>query len=158
MTENRDAVIFHAAVELQVVQAGDFTREHVNNYWANVLHQAAAAAHPPAWCGAFALWCLHQAGLGPELKWEFGPPHYGFLWALERIGSGEAPKPGDVGYQDQPYRHHFLVQSVDGNDVHTIEGNQGEPKPIQAHVRHLHDPGVVYFSISRLLPERDYFP
>lgn len=158
MTENREAVIFHASIELQVVDAGDFTHEHVNNYWADVLHQSAAAPHPPAWCGAFALWCLHQSGLGLDLKWEFGPPHYGFLWRLEILKPGTPPKPGDVGYQDKPYQHHFLVQSVDGDAVHTIEGNQGEPKPIRARVRHLSDPSVSYFSISRLLPERDYFP
>ena len=157
MTADRDSVVFHATVELQTVVNGDFIPQQVNEYWADVLHQSSAAPHPPSWCGAFALWCLHQAGLASEQKWMFGPPHYGFCYALERLEPGAAPKPGDVGYQDQPYQHHFLVASVDGDTVHTIEGNQGPAHPIQAHERKLHAPGVVYYSIVGLLPERDDF-
>lgn len=154
-TPCRDGVIFHAQVELQIVNAGEFTTQHLNEYWADVLHQSVTAAHPPEWCGAFALWCLHQAGLALEQHWMFGPPHYGFLYRLEVLLPGEAPKPGDIGYQDAPYQHHFIVERVEGSDVHTIEGNQGGTHPIQAKLRKLGVKGITYYSISNLLPERD---
>lgn len=148
----RESVVFTARLEHQTVLNDDFTPEQVNGYWADVLHIKSSDPHPPAWCGAFALWCLHQAGLGLEFKWEFGPPHFGFLYHLKQLTYGAAPEPGDIGYQDQPYRHHFVVERVEGETVHTIEGNQGPKHPINAGARPLSDHRVVYYSIAKLLP------
>lgn len=148
----RESVVFTARLELQTVTNGQFEPAQVNGYWADVLHIKPSDPHPPEWCGAFALWCLHQAGLALELDWKFGPPHYGFLYNLKPLAYGKPPEPGDIGYQDQPYRHHFVVERVEGETVHTIEGNQGPKHPINAGARPLHDHRVVYFSIASLLP------
>lgn len=72
-----------------------------------------------AWCGAFALNRLHAAGLGQDVKWIFGK---GFLGRLPKT---DRPQPGDIAYFDKPYQHHAIVESVDGETLHTIDGNQG---------------------------------
>lgn len=153
--EQRQSVVFFANVELQLVLGGTFTSKDVDGYWADVLKQAPTAPQPPHWCGALALHCLHQAGLLIDQLWMFGPPNYGFLYRLKQLLPGELPKPGDIGYQDRPYQHHFVVDHVDdaGEIVHTIEGNQGKEHPITAGQRRIHAPGVTYHSIERLLSE-----
>lgn len=69
-----------------------------------------------AWCGIFALWCLREAGLA-RFDWEFGK---GFLYRLRRT---DTPEPGDIGYIDHPFQHHLIVERVDGDRVHSIDGN-----------------------------------
>lgn len=149
--EQRQAVVFNALVELQLVLGGTFTPTEVDEYWADVLTQAPNAPHPPHWCGAFALHCLHESGLLLDQEWKFGPPHYGFLYRLEQLAPGVMPEPGDIGYQDKPYQHHFVVERVEGDIVHTVEGNQEKPQVIRARQRRLHAPGVTYHSIASVL-------
>ena len=123
--------------------------ERIAVYWADVLHQNVSAPHPPQWCGALALWCLHQAGLGLLLRWLFGPPHFGFLWNLEATKS---PKPGDIAYLDKPFEHHAIVVEVVGDTVHTIDGNQGPHAPIMTHEAPLSH-WTAFFSIEALIAE-----
>ena len=92
-------------------------------YWADVL--TVAGTPPKEWCGAFALWCIHAAELGPDLHWEIGK---GFLFCLPLT---KAPEPGDVAYLAEPLQHHAIVVEVDGDTVHTINGNQGPEHPIK---------------------------
>lgn len=151
----RNLVVFAASCELEDMallvslenQAG--IAERIEVYWADVLHQAPTAQHPPEWCGAFALWCLHQAGLGLLLRWLFGPPHFGFLWNLEATKS---PKPGDIAYLDKPFQHHAIVVEVSGDTVHTIDGNQGPHAPIMTHEAPLSH-WTAFFSIEALIAE-----
>lgn len=75
-----------------------------------------------AWCGIFALWVLHQCGLGKDFMWQYGK---GFAYRLPRTTD---PKPGDIAYIDQPLQHHAIVKSVNGNMVYTIDGNQAGDK------------------------------
>lgn len=71
-----------------------------------------------AWCGIFALHCLHAADVAPpEIKWEFGR---GFLYHLPPTTT---PQPGDIGYIHHPFQHHLIVESVDGDTVTSIDGN-----------------------------------
>lgn len=142
----RRIVVVQAALgELERVRelAGDdkgtaaFINHRVPEYWADVLRQSASAPHPPHWCGAFALWCLHQAGLGLGQRWMFGPPDYGFLYRLHKLDPHALPEPGDVAYLNEPYQHHAVVQCVEGDLVHTIDGNQGVHSPILAHTHPL---------------------
>lgn len=79
------------------------------------------AAHPGSrvsWCGVFALWALHQCGVGTHLQWIYGK---GFLYKLPRTKS---PLPADMAYLDKPYQHHAIVDRVEGDLVYTIDGNQ----------------------------------
>lgn len=91
-------------------------------FWRDVLPAGTPESqYPKDWCGAFALWCLHQAGLGLDLQWEFGPPNYGFLW---RLPTTQNPQPGDVAYFDTN-QHHALVTDIGliGDRVGLINGN-----------------------------------
>lgn len=148
----RRAVVLAAQRELELVLADIFTSTRVDEYWADVMHQSASAPHPPAWCGALALHCLHEAELGLTLFWRFQTStdkRSGFLWALKRT---DHPEPGDVGYIDQPYQHHFIVECVDGATIECIDGNHGAASPIARVERKLGAHGVAYFSIASLLP------
>lgn len=148
----RTAVVLCAQRELELVIAGYFTSSCVDGYWADVMHQSELAPHPKEWCGALALHSLHAAGVGNELTWRFQTAtdkRSGFLWALTRT---EDPKPGDIGYIDQPFQHHFIVERVEGALLDCIDGNQTAEEPIKRVERKLGARGVVYFSIASLLP------
>lgn len=156
----RDAVVLCARRELELVLAGYFTSTRVDEYWADVLHQSVRALHPPHWCGALGLFCLHGALLGTELTWRFSSksdPRSGFLWALPRT---EMPEPGDIGYIDQPNQHHFIVEAADAvaGVVECIDGNAGPadgPEPIKRVERKWGAPGVAYYSIAPLLKRKE---
>jgi hypothetical protein len=152
----RDAVVLVANRELALVESGAFIPARVKDYWASALHQAPNLPHPPHWCGALALFCLHEAELARALVWRFQTAtdkRSGFLYALARIKADEELRPGDMGYQDQPYQHHFIVETVDGDTVQTIDGNQGGERPIQRRTRKRSDRALAWSSIKRLLRE-----
>jgi hypothetical protein len=145
---------FDRVAALSPTEVQSFLKFGVAVYWADVLRQALTAPHPPQWCGAFALWSLHKAGLGLGLRWMFGPPHFGFLWNLHQLKPHELPEPGDIAYLDKPYQHHAIVACVEGDTVHTVDGNQGPLKPIQKYERpRAH--WTAFFSIASLIePEK----
>lgn len=70
----------------------------------------------PAWCGVFALWSLHRAGLLKGVEWVYGK---GFLF---RFATTRDPKPGDIAYFLRN-QHHAIVERLDGANVVTIDGN-----------------------------------
>lgn len=108
-----------------------------------------------AWCGATALTCLHEAGLALTVFWRWG---LGFL-EVNKLPKVKIPEPGDIAYYDKPYQHHAIVEHVDGDLLHTIDGNQGNGfdaltgKPgttcrrVQRQLSH-----GVYYSIAPFLP------
>lgn len=112
-------------------------------YWRDVL--TSGPPFPPAWCGAFALWCLRQANL-TDWHWEIGK---GFLWRLKRTSD---PRPGDVGYLDQPYQHHFIVTDVGQHTFSSCDGNQGTPGVQERH-RAMDPHKYAFYSIEPLLPK-----
>jgi hypothetical protein len=71
------------------------------------------------WCGIFALWCLHQAGLAPSWRWELGK---GFLY---RLPLTTKPQPGDIAYVHNPSQHHAVVIDVEDGRVEAVNGNGG---------------------------------
>lgn len=99
--------------------------------------------YPRQWCGAFVHWALDEAGLHPH-PWQIGS---GFLYQ-SGLAPTRDPKPGDVGYIDQPFQHHVVVAAVDGDNVHTVEGNA---PGIKLRTRQKGDPRIVWFSIAPLL-------
>jgi len=124
---------------------------NVSKYWADVLHQNESAPHPPQWCGAFALYNLHKAGLGLELRWEFSSDanghRSGFLWALHRT---QIPQPGDIAYFEH-WQHHAIVRCMVGLDqFDSIDGNQGPVTPIKLHERSLRE-ATAFYSIQPLI-------
>lgn len=114
-------------------------------YWHEVL--TSGPPYPPQWCGAFALYCLRRAGL-TDWHWEIGK---GFLSRLKRTSD---PQPGDIGYQDQPFQHHFVVVEVDTHTLTSIDGNQGTPGVQERH-RAVASPKLAFYSIESLLAPHD---
>jgi hypothetical protein len=95
------------------------------------------------WCGAFALFCLHQAGLALGQRWVVA---LGFCGPL-KLPTTKHPEPGDVLYDDQPWQHYGVVESLVDGVLTTIEGNT---PTVQRKVRPL-PPDVVFYSIAKLL-------
>ena len=142
----REAIVQAAAGQLGA-------RDHrVADYWRDVLGVSwQGGVFPPQWCGAFALWCLHQAGVAADVQWRIGlgfllmPPH-----SLAATG---IPQPGDVSYRGSPFQHHAIVESCDivHGIVRTIDGNQGPPDYIRRSHHALADKAFTHFSISPLI-------
>jgi len=86
-------------------------------YWADVLPGTPPSGYPKDWCGAFALWCLHQAGLAKNLNWVVGT---GFL---QNLSTTQSPDVGDIAYFTTN-EHHAVVTAVntDGT-VNLVNGN-----------------------------------
>ncbi len=159
----RNLIVFAASCALEnmdlLVEKDDQAaiREYIAALWDDVLvhpsprnaHGLRALTYPPQWCGAFALRCLHEAHVALSVKWEFGPPHYGFLY---RLPTTHAPEPGDIAYLDKPWQHHAIVTGVDGDTVHTIDGNQGPSAPIKTHSVPL-EHWTAFYSIAPFLKE-----
>lgn len=142
--EYRAAIVQAALGEL------DSLNSRVADYWVDV---GADEPYPLQWCGAFALWCLHEADCGLGVSWEIGrgfllvPPH-----ALRLVC---VPQPGDVSYKPQPYQHHAIVERVVGARVYTVDGNQGPPSYIKQS-SHLLGIEHSYFDVSPLIPAGDF--
>lgn len=83
----------------------------VREYWAKVCPELTAeqswyAAKRQEWCGIFALWCLHEAGV-TDVPWKIGR---GFVYLLPKT---ESPLPGDIFVGPGPAWHHGLVEHYD---------------------------------------------
>ena len=99
------------------------------------------------WCGMFALWAIHQAGLIPNVLWELGT---GFASQhLKQINANQLG-PGDVVYFHEPWQHHAIVEWVDHSKglMSTINGN-GAGGAVTRVVRPISDPDA-YYSIGEL--------
>lgn len=91
-------------------------RTDATPYWQDVLPYVSPGNYPPDWCGAFALWAIHQAGLGREVDWVIGR---GISAALPTT---QNPLPGDIAYFTNN-QHHAVVVGVDGDRVSLVNGN-----------------------------------
>ncbi len=77
-------------------------------YWASALPGQNPAGLD--WCGAFALWCLHQAGLATTWYWQIS---VGFLMTTQhRLPTTTMPQPGDIAYFNTN-QHEAVVVGVD---------------------------------------------
>ena len=94
--------------------------QNPDKYWQDT--QPALVGYPDkiAWCGGFALWALHQAGIAKDIGWKIGK---GFT-EINHLPRTSNPKPGDIAYFDQPYQHHAIVVSNIDGVLKTIDGNQ----------------------------------
>lgn len=103
-----------------------------------------------AWCGGFALWALKQAGLLANLDWTVGK---GFLFKANNgksLPTTHDPKPGDIVYFDAPFQHHAIVESIDGDTLHTIDGNQSPGEQVKLRTRNKKE-ATAFYSIEPLL-------
>lgn len=143
----RAAIVAAAEAEIGPQQKGS---HEVFGYWREVLprtwtdaqvKQYAATKH---WCGGFALWCLHQAGVAKDVTWRDG---LGFC-EVEHLPRTKSPQPGDIAYTDQPFQHHAIVHSLDGGILVTIDGNQPD---CRKRTRPLPTSGIHFYSIEPFL-------
>lgn len=139
-----------AVVDAAVAEIGPDTHEKRIKYWESALgyeiHHFEEISRL-AWCGGFALFCLHQAGLAKDVHWRIGR---GFLLqAPHPLPSVAIPKPGDIGYLDKPFQHHFVVESVD-NSARTVTSIDGNQPDVRRKSRKL-GPGIVFYSIAPYL-------
>lgn len=119
---DRDRVVEIARAQLET---GDHTGLA---YWTEVLPDwPEGSPHPRHWCGAMALACLRWAEL---CEWVWVPGK-GFIYhdgdgnrlREPRLHITRFPEPGDIAYF-QANQHYAIVESVDGDKLVTIDGNQ----------------------------------
>jgi hypothetical protein len=125
---------------------GELGKSDARPYWLEVSN-GAQGPFPPNWCGAFALWALHKAGLGLSRHWVVGK---GFLLTPPALPQTRTPEPGDVAYFER-LQHQAIVAKVypDGS-VDLLNGNGTGGKVTRSHVQ----PSQVtaFFSIAPLIP------
>lgn len=102
-------------------------------YYVDVCAHLERHSWPVHWCGIFALYCLHEAGIGLDWEWQI---EQGFLWRLELV---DVPRRTDIAYfpvskYGGRVHHHAIVEDLYGHDLVTIDGNTN---------RHAHEHGQV---------------
>jgi hypothetical protein len=123
---------------------GELGQQDPAKYWSNVLPGSQPWDYPHDWCGGFTLWTLHQAGLAQSIEWKTG------LGYCYRLPMTMAPRPGDIAYFDKPYQHHAIVVSVNGDTLHTVDGNQ-PGQSVKARSRSIAETHPIFYSIEPLL-------
>jgi hypothetical protein len=90
-------------------------------FWKDVLPPGTPpSSYPADWCGAFALWCLHQAGLGKDIYWQIG-----LSFLSKYLPTTTNPMAGDIAYFNNN-EHHAVVTDPDigiPGSVGLINGN-----------------------------------
>lgn len=121
-------------------------QKNLDKYFADAAPQF--IGQHPEWCGIFALWCLHQAGLAKDKTWKTG---LGFLETPPALPKTTDPKPGDVAYFTK-YSHQAIVASVNADgSLETINGN-GTGGVVSIGHPHKTD-AFAFYSISKLIEQ-----
>ena len=130
--------------------------QNPDRYYTLVAHEFEGHAHDKAWCGVFALWCYVSEGLCSWV-WSVEVHAPGFAWRLPRTTE---PKPGDLAVFEKNPRtgatlwHHAIVERVEGDEVHTIDGNALPfPREGVAHATHPIDENVRFYSVEPLISD-----
>jgi hypothetical protein len=117
-------------------------KAELDKYFADAAPMYVNASDPPNWCGIFALWALHQAGLLRDKTWKVA---LGFLETSPALPRTTSPKPGDIAYYTK-WQHEAVVLSVNGDQVELANGN-GQGGVVSLGRRALGD-AAAYYSIS----------
>jgi len=101
--------------------------EHVQKYLKSV-----GINFPASWCMAFVYWCVdewaHTTGHANPLVRTGGVLAQWNQFKGEKISPSATVKPGDIFIQDhgKGLGHTGIVESVEGDTIHTIEGNTND--------------------------------
>ena len=81
--------------------------------------------NPAKWCAMFVSWCANECGILKKLIPKYANCGEGRKWFKERNQLSDKPHIGDVGFvmKNSAAQHTFIVEYIDGNYVHNIEGN-----------------------------------
>ncbi|HAE41143.1 MAG TPA: hypothetical protein DCG57_21285 [Candidatus Riflebacteria bacterium] len=93
------------------------------------------------WCGIFGTWAWRTAGL--NVHWNTS------LIGCKYRGDTANMGPGDIAIMKKEFNdknHHFIVKSIDGNDLVSIDGNQGVDS-IKIQNRKVHHVAI-YYSVA----------
>lgn len=96
-----------------------------------IYQQFAGITGGQPWCAAFATWCVYQAAsrLGVKPKVPRCASSQGlYQWARASGALLSHPEPGCIGLERGEGGHHhtFMVTSVRGHQVASIDGNYGD--------------------------------
>jgi len=143
----RGAAVAAARAEFERVNASGAPNANPADYWAVAAKQKLSPTELKKldWCGGFYLWALKVAGVAPlTLFWNFN----GTGIADAHLKPTTDPKPADLAYFTKN-QHHALVESVDGDVIHLINGNGGGKGITRSAVNRKQVTG--FFSIEPLL-------
>lgn len=81
--------------------------------------------NPGAWCAMFVSWCANKAKVPKTLIPKFANCGVGRKFYEKEKRFTNKPNVGDLGFvmKNDSAQHVFIVEYIDGNYVHTIEGN-----------------------------------
>lgn len=146
----RAAAVGAARSEFDRVNAPGAPNANPADYWAVASKQTLTPAEVEAldWCGGFYLWALKVAGLAPPtLYWKFDGTGIGSA----KLQATRDPKPADLAYFTKN-QHHALIESVDGDTIHLINGNGGGKGITRSSVHRSQVAG--FFSVEPLLQQQ----
>jgi hypothetical protein len=125
MENNTTKPLRERALDVAITQIGKEEKPHGSN-WGDTVQMylnSVGINFPASWCMAFVYWCFKQAGLTQEL------PKTGGVLAMWNTCNAalhsKTPKVGSIIIFDhgKGLGHTGIVESIDGNTIHTIEGN-----------------------------------
>jgi hypothetical protein len=129
--------------ELLAIFRAELGAGRPDHYW-SVVGPGFKGKH---WCGGMCLWVLREAGLAPDVEWEFDPERkrYGFLFRLPRVSPNQA-KPGDIAYFSKLAHHAMVVRVEPGPDpvLVSLDGNQGAPNRVKEQRRRLSSVAAIH--------------
>jgi len=133
------------------IAANEIGEQNPDKYWSVCLNTP--PPYPINWCGGFVLWVLESAGLPRMSEWEIGT----------KLIPTTDPLPGDVAWIDlgkstgptDTRGHKAIIESVNGDNITTIDGNQESNAKVAPHyvrrVTRLRSKFSGFFSIDPLI-------
>jgi len=124
-------------VEVALTQVG-MKEDPIGSNWGSPVKYYLAAVginFAASWCMAFVYWCVEHAGCRiPDGIGGYKNPLIhtgGVLDQWHRIDAKmkfTQPQPGDIFIQDHGHGlgHTGIIESIDGENIHTIEGNTND--------------------------------
>jgi peptidoglycan hydrolase-like protein with peptidoglycan-binding domain len=80
---------------------------------------------PQSWCGHFAMWAYKNNGINVG-DWVAGKgPSSLYTTLTPQDATTYTPRPGDIAYAGAHSQHYAIVVRVEGQTIHTIDGNTG---------------------------------
>jgi hypothetical protein len=120
------------AIDIAITQIGKEEIPRGSNWGEPVKSYLASVgiAFPASWCMAFMYWIFREASKEMNIKTPLLKTG-GVLKAWQKAPAGikvNDPQPGDIFIQDHGHGlgHTGIVEGVDGDSVHTIEGNTND--------------------------------
>lgn len=123
------ALPLEARSRVVAIARGELGEQDPDKYWRVVCPALMGHPHDVSWCGGFALWCLHAAGLTQQ-PWKQG---LGFAEVIP-LRKVQLPEPGDIAVYARNW-HHAIVERCANGRVYTIDGNS-MPSPREGVVAH----------------------